>query len=132
MPQNNRNNRRSYRDSSNNQYTKHSGAKMGLGKNGLRYIQAWNYSKSHGMVSMISSQRSEDAKNKKGERLPNVCVNRSGEQLEIWVCKFKPKMGNEFLRTGFFNPNTKKLFIPDEFMMASPNSPNGGYFGRIK
>lgn len=117
--------------SSYQQRKKHSGAKMGMGKNGLNFISAWNYSRRFGLITLIGSHRKEGA-NKNGTLQRNRCVNRKGEELLIYSCTLNVPMQSPRVVTGFFNPNDNKLRIPDLAMVVSPYAPNGGYFGRIK
>lgn len=118
---NRNNNNGNWNNNNNRSQRKHSGAKMGQGKNGKRFISAWNYSRKYGLVSLIASMR---------ETGKNTCVNRNGEQLEIFVCKVQKKYEQPQLFTGFYNPNDGKLRIPDLGMTVNPKAPNGGYWGK--
>ena len=84
---NKRNNNSNYNNNNSNQgQKKHSGAKMGVDKRGLRYIAAWNYSKRFGMVSMIASHAVAGRTKKNGGKTVNVIKTKSGQTREIWLC----------------------------------------------
>lgn len=119
MATNYKNNNRNSNNSGNSQ-KKHSGCKAGIGKNGKTYLQGWNYSKRHGMVTFVASMKNDK----------NMCVNKHGEESEIYVVSITVPMQPKRLVTGFLKLNDGKLRMPDLGMTANPKAPNGGYWGK--
>lgn len=99
---------------------KHSGCRQKIGSNGKNVIFGWNYSRRFGLVKFVATMKNDK----------NLCVNKSGEQLEIYVVSLDVPMQKKQLLTGFLNTNDGKLRIPDLNMTANPKAPNGGYFGK--
>jgi hypothetical protein len=99
---------------------KHSGCRSKMGSNGKNVIFGWNYSRRHGLVSFVATMKNEK----------NLCVNKNGEELHIYVVTVTKAMQAKQTVTGFFNPNDGKLRIPDLGMTANPKANNGGYWGR--
>lgn len=99
---------------------KHSGCRSKTGSNGKNVIYGWNYSRRFGLVTFVSTMKNDK----------NVCVNKNGEELHIYVVSVTVPMQPKRTVTGFFNPNDGKLRIPDLGMTANPKAPNGGYWGR--
>ncbi|WP_143306856.1 hypothetical protein [Chitinophaga vietnamensis] len=106
------------------QNKKHSGCKSQNGwvsrKTGERVddllLKGWNYSRRRGMISFVAVPRKErDTAN------PNY---------EHWVVSVSASDGRKTF-TGFYNVAKRILVIPDLRMVANPNAPNGGYFGRF-
>lgn len=125
----NRGNSRNYQD--NKDFKKKSGCHMGTSpKNNARFISGWNVSKK-GFIALVAcpAHQFEHVTTKDGELRPLK------QGWERWVCtiEFKPGDGyktEKSTHTGFFKKVNSKLYIPDLKMVASPNSPNKGYFGR--
>lgn len=94
---------------------------MGTNKNsGRPYITGWN-AVGGVMKSFIANPTNDTAKTARG-------VVR-----EKWVVNLSANGGmSERTVTGFYDPNTGKMYMPDVNMVASLNAPRGGYWGRIK
>lgn len=96
---------------------KHSGAKyISKAANDKPCVSAWNYSRRHGMLSIVGSPTSK---------------GMVSEQCEHWAVSVRPERGQRYVTTGFWNSNTGKLTIPDLGMVASTRAPRGGYFGKF-
>lgn len=119
------NNNKNSKKSDNNNQKKHSGCKKITSYvdkktaevKPAQMIQAWNYSVSRGMMTMIASPRKKGAATKN----PNQ---------KMFTCKvfFKRTLETKYY-LGFYNETTGKLTIPDLQMVANPKAKNGGYFG---
>lgn len=96
---------------------KHSGCRSKMGKNGKNVIFGWNYSRRHGLVNFVATMKNEK----------NVCVNKNGEELHIYVVTINKAMQAKQTITGFFKPNDGKLRMPDLAMTANPAK---NYWGR--
>jgi hypothetical protein len=89
-------------------------------RNNADCITAWNNSKSRGFITLIACPVRDSL----------IVANERGYEYEKWVVTIKFKRDfSEKTFTGFFDPATKKLRIPDIQMTASPNASNGGFFG---
>lgn len=106
----------------NNKETKKSGCKYTSKDktgNGMPAISGWNVSKERGFVSFVAmpyKNYNDDTKNKNYKSwVATVTVRRTFRQEKV-KC--------------LFNVEKKMLLFPDFGMVASPNSPNGGYFGK--
>jgi len=105
-------------------FVKKSGCKMHMRNNQdgsvQMFLTAWKVDKTNGMINMIASPRVQG-----GSETRNPNQSR-------FTCKitFVNSMRKPELFTGFYNHSTKKLTIPDLQLVANPNAPNGGYFGR--
>lgn len=98
---------------------KHSGCKTGLRKdNGKPFIQAWNFQKRRGMLTLIASEYkgTKDHKSK-----------TSGRIWRNWVATLQYKdSGIEKLVGCLYDPQSRKLIIPELGMVANPSK---NYFG---
>ena len=129
-------NKNNYRNDS--KQTKKSGAKMTMAKaeDGTTFpcISAWKVQKPYGIISIIACKGLDGKtyKNAKGEKrtMKSEYATQQGELRERWVVTLQKPMCKEETFTGFYNPNEKKLRIPDLNLVASLNAPNGGYFGK--
>ncbi len=112
-------NNTSNRSSRNSGQKKHSGAKIVFGKNGQKYISAWNYSGRHGLLSFFVSdyKKTRVHKSKTGKEWANVMVKVSGE-------KQKP-----YIVSGLLDMATDRVIINELGMVINPKAPNGGYCG---
>lgn len=105
---------------------KRSGAKMVMTKTGVRCITGWNYSRTHGMISLVAVQK-RGGKASNGNIHVNECMTKTGQVREVWACTIQKKFQKDVTFTGFFDPMSNKLRIPDLNMVASVNA---NYFGR--
>lgn len=96
----------------NQRQAKRSGSKYGVSaKNDNKpYVQAWRLE--NGQIMTLIASPSD-----KGS---------VSEQTFHWTCKVQIGRGKPFLTTGFWNPNTRKLTIPDLGLVASTSK---DYFG---
>lgn len=119
----NNNNYNNYNNNNNNQPKKKSGCTFKSGsstKNGADCISGWNKSKTRGFITLVACPVRDGL----------IVSNKNGKDYEKWVATIKfARNFDEKTFTAFYDPDTKKLRIPDIQMTASPNSPNGGYFG---
>lgn len=99
---------------------KHSGCGQKQGTNGKNVIYGWNYSRRFGLVKFVATMKNTE----------NLCVNKNGEELHIYVCTITRPFEKAVTVTGFFKPNDGKLRMPDLGMTANPRAPHGGYWGR--
>jgi len=84
------------------------------------FLTAWKVDKTNGLVNMIASERKAGGETKNPNQLRFTCK-----------FTFVNSMRKPELFTGFYNMTTKKLTIPELNLVANPNAPNGGYFGRF-
>lgn len=125
----NKNNQKgnSNKSNSSNDQKKHSGAslhtsfadkKTGEIING-KFITAWNYSKSRGMLSIIASPRVDADKRK-----------TANPKYENWSVKvfFKRTLETKWYN-GFYDLVTGKLTVKDMEFVINPKAKNGGYCG---
>ena len=117
-----------YQSNDNGSKKKHSGAKVGVqreGKNkGKIYLSAWNYSRSRGMITVKAF---ENAKSKA------YTVKSTGNRFVMVMLEiFYKKTGNIILDLVSYNLDTGKAYSDKLGMVISCQAPNGGYFGQIK
>lgn len=102
------------------QQKKKSGCKLGRSKNDSPIISGWNVSKQRGFITLLATILDETVKSKSRDYKKAVCN-----------ITFKDR-GSKMVTSGFYNEQSKKLYIPELSMVASINAPNGGYFGTVK
>ena len=93
-------------------YKKRNGAKYHANaKNGVACITGYYYKRRLGLVTMVAAP----AKTGKLD-----CTNAAGQPVERWTCKFSMNEGfvTNF-ETGFYNPSTGVLTVPDLRVSAS-------------
>lgn len=100
---------------------KHSGCRyksatrQGEAKN---IIFGWNFSRRRGMVSFVAVEAKES--------------ETKNDNYEKWVAKITFKdTGSVQTHTVFYNIAKKILIFKDLGMVANPNAPQGGYFGKF-
>lgn len=81
-------------------------------------LHGWNYSRSRGLISFVASLRKDKDKRK-----------TANKDWQLMAVKVNFKDGVKIFN-GFYRDRDQKLIIPDLQMIANPNAPNGGYFGR--
>ncbi|MFW6025803.1 MAG: hypothetical protein ACOCRX_05615 [Candidatus Woesearchaeota archaeon] len=115
-----RNLRRGYTKSYSGNYNRSNrkrknGCKFGFNKNDDPYISGFKVIRGE-LASFYCS------------RNPRVGVEvvetKAGKEYEKWLCsvEFKKSYREDQLYTGFFDPQTKKCFIPDMNIMLDPNA----------
>ncbi|PZP44044.1 MAG: hypothetical protein DI598_14965 [Pseudopedobacter saltans] len=104
----------------NSQPRKKSGARYSNDKNGNPCVTGWNASRSNGLVSFLCVPY-------RGTKTHET----SGKPWQNWMVKVQPKMGKQFIVSGLFSPQTKKVIISELGLVLNPNIPNGGYCGRF-
>jgi len=103
-----------YNDGRNNP-KRRNGCKFGYNKNDHPYVSGWKIINKE-LVSFYCSVN------------PNVGVeiveNAQGKEYQKWLCTVSyPKSAKrDELFTGFFDPDTKKVTIPDINIMLHPNA----------
>lgn len=110
----------------------HSGCESKTDKRGFNVVFGWNYSKRHGLVKFVASMVAGGDRTKAGQTI----VNRHGEPLFKYVVTIDKGLGGKMLTSGFWNENTKKLYMPELGMVASPNTRKPktggiGFWGKI-
>ena len=124
-------NNRNYNNNGRQNNYKTTGCQWGRTKKGDKYLYGWNKSKSMGLMT-FSAFFQEEGKTSEGRTYHQYLVKVNCD-----------KWAKEQLFTGFFNPQTQKLVIPDlrRGMVANPNAGQGrtrsgkvakGYFGTFK
>lgn len=101
-----------------NRRKKSSGSRMGVTKNGARWVSGWNFQKRRGLLSFIATITSDEVESKRGRNYLKAVVNL--EYKDSGITK---------VTSGFWNENDRKLYIPDLSMVASVSR---NYFGSVK
>jgi len=104
---------------------KHSGCKSGVFTSDTRknvpYVQGWNYSRAHGMVSIMCSPYSKT----------HVVTSGTGKNWETWIAKITPKMSAPFVQPCLFEVGTGRVIIKGLGIVMNPRAANGGYCGKF-
>ena len=115
-------------------YKPKSGAKLTIAKpkDGASYacIVAWKVNRSNRQIMKLIASKKKEFKLQDGSRGLTEYQTSAGGTGEVWTCKVDFGLGEIKFFTGFFNPQTKKLRIPELNYVASCSAPNGGYFGK--
>ncbi|KAA9339865.1 hypothetical protein F0P96_04410 [Hymenobacter busanensis] len=105
---------------------KHSGAKI---KDSYQRRDG-NGGKERVDAPCINAWKVQDRKILSLVAVPCSDTTTKSKNSEKWVCTLTlGKTGRKETETGFYNPETGKLTIPDRQMVVNPKAPNGGYFG---
>lgn len=118
----------------NDEYVKHSGAKMRTSKAGKPAIFAWNYSRRLGMITLNASPqlatRADKERHGIAEGQTIEFVSKTGVVYTKYLCHLNVPLQAPRLATGFYNPASGKLRIPEWGVVASTKANDGGYFGK--
>lgn len=102
------------------QAKKRTGCKSGQTKTGKPYIQAWNASKRHGLLSIIAGPY-------KGTK---TSESRSGKRWQNWAVKVQPERSASYMVSGMYDMQGGRLIIQELGMVANPRTRYFGTFTR--
>jgi hypothetical protein len=100
---------------------KKSGCQKGIGRiEGKKWVSGWNKS-SQGFLKFLAFEY-KDTKQ---------VTSRNGKIWETWVARVTFPDRKVELKPVLCEVMTGRIFFRDMNMIANPNAPNGGYFGRM-
>lgn len=107
--------------------TKKSGAKLGHSrKTDKPVITAWKKTRTSFLVMVATPNNGANIAAKGGR----VITNAKGQEYARWTATLTEKRtGTKTTHSALYNTVTKKLYLTDLKMVASPQAPNGGFFG---
>ena len=111
---NNGYNNKNYNQQRSNKKRKN-GAKFGFNKNEDPYISGWKVIKGE-MASFYASRNPNEGK--------RIETTRDGKEYEMWLVsvEFQNSYREDQLYTGFYDPDTKKCFVPDMNILLDPRA----------